>query len=1542
MLSSTEARERLTAMRRPAAPGAALDPFRRHRVDARAEGERLHGLSARARRRDLEQRLPGLGRELAWMWDDGARLPYQLGMLRRAFRAPNNPEWSLATRFQRMTMVTACVAPYAHEGPAWVARWAPYINWQGGGLGPFLASVIDHGGPAGDEVFEILVASAEGEDEIGAMGRHVAGGLLGCARADGWEYVERLLLAAQRQEGLRQTIFESSDEAHPDAFRRMLGVILDHDLVRFSSCARAVGVWLGLPQDAGDTRRRRAVLQDAVTYLDDPAARAAAFAGGAPADAHLALCCEAWGDVAAAYERVMAGGRAPDDHRRYALHVFLAETHIPPASNPLSAALADPELEIAAVAVRGLASYTRAPSGTAGRLEAILKRLGGRPAELREMVWPGTAGRLTPDEVAEQLIRWTPRDAASRLIPHLGSMNSLQRRLVAQRLGPGDRDTVLALLGDASATVREVAIVKASEIELSDDDALGVERLLSRKATDLRRGIVALLLRRGPEMAAASAERLEADADPQRRAAGQELRAHLDDARTAQRPSAERHPRRASRADGLGLVDAAALTPPLQPERRPSLTFPSDAARAALHALDALISAHAHDEVEIEAWEARGKGRLFGEIGNRLSPLIAVRQALLDLTPPAEGAAEGLRQLAAGRLPLLDTWCAWAAARPAAERDADGLELLRAQITPLASPARQLGRWSEMAEAALAATGAGELVTVANNAAVRGIVLWLIALDPPPGAAPFLLDAAEHMLASVPDEMLLIPPERPLVHGTWRHQGWMLPLGLARTLRHLAPDAFGPDDTARLWGLERWAQAPSRPGLDPARVQIQRPPLDELVSAFAVGAASDADVLDHLLGPSDSGVSGVVTFGYNTAIHAVTGRALPPRYGEQPALAELVDRARRRVVEVELQRGEAPTDAAPLAKALRYSGGMDTLLRVAAGLGSEKLVRGWSWQDSLSRKSVYSHLIRVTFPEAGDTPEGFADAVRETKLKPARLLELAAFAPQWARHVEEAVGWSGLADAVWWLHAHTKDAKWTVDQLIRDAWSAEVAERTPLTGPELLEGACDVEWWARVHERLGPERWRSLDAAAKYCSSSGGHKRAQLFSAAMAGAETVPGLLTRVEGKRQQDAVRALGLVPLGADRTADMHARYEAIQEFTRTSRQFGSQRRASERRAAEIGLANLARTAGYRNPLRLEWAMEARTVPDSPAELRRRRSRIRTSLEQMMIRGDAISGDELAGLAGHPLLYPLLSGLVLHGEGIRGYPLADGRSLRGLGDERLAVGHDELLRIAHPVDLLAAGDWPAWQRDCLERGEAQPFKQLFRELYLLTDQERADVTSSARYAGHQLQPRAALALLGGRGWVAHPEEGVRRTYHDAGVTASLWFLGGFGTPLEVEAPTLERVAFSRVGEFAALALSEVPPRVFSEVMRDVDLVVSVAHVGGVDPEASASTVEMRGALLAETLRLLKLGNVTVSGSRALIEGRLASYSVHLGSATVHQQPGGAVCIVPVGNQHRGRVFLPFADDDPKTAEVIAKVLLLARDHEIKDPAILAQIQIG
>jgi hypothetical protein len=335
-----------------------------------------------------------------------------------------------------------------------------------------------------------------------------------------------------------------------------------------------------------------------------------------------------------------------------------------------------------------------------------------------------------------------------------------------------------------------------------------------------------------------------------------------------------------------------------------------------------------------------------------------------------------------------------------------------------------------------------------------------------------------------------------------------------------------------------------------------------------------------------------------------------------------------------------------------------------------------------------------------------------------------------------------------------------------------------------------------------------------------------------------------------------------------------------------------------------------------------------------------MRSSLELAMVRGDAFTGGELHELMQHPMLAPRLARLLVVAEDAIGYPTAEGRALVDHAGHAQAVGTREAVRLAHPVDLLAADGWELFQRDVLRRQVVQPFKQVFRELYVPTRAELDDGDVSRRYAGHQLQPRQALALFGSRGWVAHPEEGIRRTFHDAGLTVAIGFLDGWGSPVEVENPTLEEVRFYRRGEWTPVPIAEVQPRLFSEVMRDLDLVVSVAAAGGVDPEATASTVQMRAALVHETCELLGIGNVAVEEPWVLVDGTLGEYSLHLGSAVVHRRPGGSICIVPVHGQHRGRVFLPFADDDPRTAEVMAKVLLLARDAEIRDPTILEQIR--
>ena len=181
---------------------------------------------------------------------------------------------------------------------------------------------------------------------------------------------------------------------------------------------------------------------------------------------------------------------------------------------------------------------------------------------------------------------------------------------------------------------------------------------------------------------------------------------------------------------------------------------------------------------------------------------------------------------------------------------------------------------------------------------------------------------------------------------------------------------------------------------------------------------------------------------------------------------------------------------------------------------------------------------------------------------------------------------------------------------------------------------------------------------------------------------------------------------------------------------------------------------------------------------------------------------------------------------------------------------------------------------------------------------------------------------------------------YYKQNIIAKIFALADWFSPADIEAPTLEYVEFFDRKTFKKMMIDDVPDIIFTEVMRDVDLVVSVAHIGGVDVEASHSTIEMRKAIVEFNLKLFKIDNVTFTDNFALIDGSLGEYSVHLGSGVIHQKAGAAINVLPVHSQHRGRLFLPFIDEDPKTAQIMSEIILFAEDTKIKDPFILDQIQ--
>jgi hypothetical protein len=334
----------------------------------------------------------------------------------------------------------------------------------------------------------------------------------------------------------------------------------------------------------------------------------------------------------------------------------------------------------------------------------------------------------------------------------------------------------------------------------------------------------------------------------------------------------------------------------------------------------------------------------------------------------------------------------------------------------------------------------------------------------------------------------------------------------------------------------------------------------------------------------------------------------------------------------------------------------------------------------------------------------------------------------------------------------------------------------------------------------------------------------------------------------------------------------------------------------------------------------------------------RTRVMLEQAMEDETVFTFGEISSLCAHPVVYPMLGNLVLISDTEAGF-LCEG-GLRDTSGEIRALSDDTEVKIAHPFELYRRGIWRDYQRHLFDNKIIQPFRQVFRELYIKTADE-LNSKSSMRYAGNQIQPAKTVSVLKSRRWIADIEDGLQKIYYKENIVAEIYAMADWFSPADIEAPTLEWVCFSdrRTGE--AMKICDVPDVIFSEVMRDVDLAVSVAHAGGVDPETSHSTVEMRAAILSFVLPMFRLSNVSIEGRHAVIEGKRASYSVHLGSGVVHQIGGAMIPVLPVHSQHRGKIFLPFVDDDPKTAEVISKVLLFADDGKIKDPMILEHITV-
>lgn len=264
------------------------------------------------------------------------------------------------------------------------------------------------------------------------------------------------------------------------------------------------------------------------------------------------------------------------------------------------------------------------------------------------------------------------------------------------------------------------------------------------------------------------------------------------------------------------------------------------------------------------------------------------------------------------------------------------------------------------------------------------------------------------------------------------------------------------------------------------------------------------------------------------------------------------------------------------------------------------------------------------------------------------------------------------------------------------------------------------------------------------------------------------------------------------------------------------------------------------------------------------------------------------------------------------------------------------------------------AWRNFLITKEIKQPFKQAYREVYLVTDAEIETETYSNRFLDHIVRHHKFAALAKQRNWVyanVYADHYPYAEYPDYQIEVT------FDLTQNYDLATTGRVHFRDLKKGEAMPMDEVPTVIFSEAMRDVDLFVGVCSIGleeewnnthhrGYWRRYSTSdlseTAKTRRSVLEGMLPKLKIGSQCELQDRYLkVNGKLRTYKIHLGSGNILMEPNDQyLCIVP-SRSKRGpadQVFLPF-DEDAVFSIILSKAFLLADDDKVKDPVILNQI---
>lgn len=957
------------------------------------------------------------------------------------------------------------------------------------------------------------------------------------------ELVANVLLAAKNQEGVRQTITETIDEGTLTAQLSMMNIVLEHNLLRFSSVARAIDVWFGLGYDVTDERQLRYVLQTSYEALQQDDKIEALLNSSSSLDVFIGLWCLGSKNIEHALMCVddllerephiqqttlyaLRNMNLPQSYyepfipyilQTNDLHTFLYGFHIVIQQFPYAY-----YYEKADVA-QDMQQFFFAHPWLAYRaeqwlmkVEQFMEGINESTITIEQKPFPFLSYTFHTLELFKLQILLAAYLKDEEQLLHIAS--TLKNKPVEYReyfytfIPPylHRYDLLLPALKDRGTGVRLQAMRKLKEVAYPlEQFAHIVPSLLTLKSGELRMAVIELLQAQPPEKIEALVAELLTHKKEQVRVGAIELLVQIKDDLTCDWTSVIAEPtvNEAKLLKQLAHEEETFLTTPpgtiayvlpLQEQLpftfRDFVAYDFEQLNVKLQPLRARLAEHATHSYDAKTY--------YGEyyttvIGERLYADINKGDMTdsIDQLPLAELWVEAVVQ---SELTALDICCYLYAKKVAGS-------YFRSTLTKAGTAF--LNSYVPPNKAAIFSRFSDELY----EEQLQTIIEYTVRA----GTAPLQQQLHAHAIAIGLDyvqfcsSMLLHFAKQELPHKLAES---------AMTYRDRYYEHYDIYFFAAAFH-EMSTYAVSRQHVQQLLHTLTQfyDKLDDLlpyVNFSNLMTAFEADILsEHFLRHTFISSDFRYVLSLNNDVRAIINRS-----SKREELLSLVASLKQFIVEQELNRGDIETAVTGAVSYIDQIEGISYFIRILKALDGEKLSRQWMYRVQSRKDSLSTLLVKVTISDEQSDEEVF-EQLREAAFSHERLIEAMLYNSKLIPLLSRFIGWHGLQEAAWYFIAHTSEST-------TDYEAAKIMEYSEIAPQDFERGAFDRQWFLRATSQLTREQFKAVYAAAKYATSGSNHRRAQLYAQATLGELQADELKAEIALKRNKDKLRAYSLIP--------------------------------------------------------------------------------------------------------------------------------------------------------------------------------------------------------------------------------------------------------------------------------------------------------------------------------------------------------------------------------------------------------------------------------